>query len=223
MQILLPLDRAVSLFPVFMLSGTVSLCFTDQLPAANTNKGFQKNLKWQKKNPHQLQMFIGFSFAPTLRYYYLAFRAHQMPETSRENAVAILERAKLEGWVLGTTKVTRLLHQQKWNRKEICLCFTSNKYNMHQNHAQKTVRLYKQAGQRSTPRYRDILTWAKHPVRFFWGTTTWSSSTCCWGRWSLGWWWCKLTLKAGWAPGDTEKGRRRETAGPSSSSQVRRC
>uniref|UniRef100_A0A3Q3VNZ2 non-specific serine/threonine protein kinase n=1 Tax=Mola mola TaxID=94237 RepID=A0A3Q3VNZ2_MOLML len=39
------------------------------------------------------------------RYYYLAFRAHQMPQTSRQNAVAILERAKLEDWVLGTTKV----------------------------------------------------------------------------------------------------------------------
>ncbi|KAE8299325.1 Myosin-IIIb [Larimichthys crocea] len=39
------------------------------------------------------------------RYYYLAFRAHEMPETSKENAVAILERAKLEDWVLGTTKV----------------------------------------------------------------------------------------------------------------------
>uniref|UniRef100_A0A674BBC2 Myosin IIIB n=1 Tax=Salmo trutta TaxID=8032 RepID=A0A674BBC2_SALTR len=39
------------------------------------------------------------------RYYYLAFRAHQMPDTSKENAVAILERAKLENWVLGKTKV----------------------------------------------------------------------------------------------------------------------
>uniref|UniRef100_A0A8C7MAD4 Myosin IIIB n=1 Tax=Oncorhynchus kisutch TaxID=8019 RepID=A0A8C7MAD4_ONCKI len=39
------------------------------------------------------------------RYYYLAFRAHQMPDSSKENAVAILERAKLENWVLGKTKV----------------------------------------------------------------------------------------------------------------------
>uniref|UniRef100_A0AAX7UGJ8 Myosin IIIB n=1 Tax=Astatotilapia calliptera TaxID=8154 RepID=A0AAX7UGJ8_ASTCA len=39
------------------------------------------------------------------RYYYLAFRAHEMPETSKENAVAILERAKLKDWVLGKTKV----------------------------------------------------------------------------------------------------------------------
>lgn len=28
-----------------------------------------------------------------------------MPETSKENAVAILERAKMKDWVLGTTKV----------------------------------------------------------------------------------------------------------------------
>nr|XP_046260260.1 myosin-IIIb isoform X1 [Scatophagus argus] len=50
------------------------------------------------------------------RYYYLAFRAHQMPETSKENAVAILERAKLEGWVLGTTKVfLRYYHVEQLN------------------------------------------------------------------------------------------------------------
>ncbi|XP_051997725.1 myosin-IIIb-like [Xyrauchen texanus] len=39
------------------------------------------------------------------RYYYLAFRAHQMPEGSRENAIFILQRAKLDNWVLGQTKV----------------------------------------------------------------------------------------------------------------------
>uniref|UniRef100_A0A3B4E996 non-specific serine/threonine protein kinase n=1 Tax=Pygocentrus nattereri TaxID=42514 RepID=A0A3B4E996_PYGNA len=39
------------------------------------------------------------------RYYYLAFRAHQMPESSMENTVAILQRAKLNNWVLGKTKV----------------------------------------------------------------------------------------------------------------------
>uniref|UniRef100_A0A671QLN9 non-specific serine/threonine protein kinase n=1 Tax=Sinocyclocheilus anshuiensis TaxID=1608454 RepID=A0A671QLN9_9TELE len=39
------------------------------------------------------------------RYYYLAFRAHQMPEGSRENAIIILQRAKLDNWVLGKTKV----------------------------------------------------------------------------------------------------------------------
>lgn len=30
-----------------------------------------------------------------------------MPEASKENAVAILERAKMKDWVLGTTKVNR--------------------------------------------------------------------------------------------------------------------
>ncbi|XP_075896017.1 LOW QUALITY PROTEIN: myosin-IIIb [Nelusetta ayraudi] len=50
------------------------------------------------------------------RYYYLAFRAHQMPETSKENAVTILERAKLENWVLGTTKVfLRYYHVEQLN------------------------------------------------------------------------------------------------------------
>uniref|UniRef100_A0A673NMD2 non-specific serine/threonine protein kinase n=1 Tax=Sinocyclocheilus rhinocerous TaxID=307959 RepID=A0A673NMD2_9TELE len=38
-------------------------------------------------------------------YYYLAFRAHHMPEGSRENAIVILQRAKLDNWVLGKTKV----------------------------------------------------------------------------------------------------------------------
>ncbi|XP_020568931.2 myosin-IIIb isoform X1 [Oryzias latipes] len=39
------------------------------------------------------------------RYYYLAFRAHQVPENSKENVVLILQRTKLEHWVLGNTKV----------------------------------------------------------------------------------------------------------------------
>ncbi|XP_077073136.1 myosin-IIIb isoform X2 [Siphateles boraxobius] len=39
------------------------------------------------------------------RYYYLAFRAHQMPVGSTENAIIILQKAKLEHWVLGKTKV----------------------------------------------------------------------------------------------------------------------
>lgn len=30
-----------------------------------------------------------------------------MPETSKENVVAILERAKMKDWVLGTTKVNQ--------------------------------------------------------------------------------------------------------------------
>ncbi|XP_041116372.1 myosin-IIIb-like [Polyodon spathula] len=39
------------------------------------------------------------------RYYYLAFRAHQMPSTTKENCAAILEKARLDKWVLGKTKV----------------------------------------------------------------------------------------------------------------------
>lgn len=37
-----------------------------------------------------------------------------MPETSKENAATILERAKLENWVLGTTKVSQI------NKSQIC-------------------------------------------------------------------------------------------------------
>ncbi|KAM5265182.1 myosin-IIIb [Hipposideros larvatus] len=39
------------------------------------------------------------------RYYYLAFRAHQTPLGSKENCVAILEKSRLDHWVLGKTKV----------------------------------------------------------------------------------------------------------------------
>ncbi|TNN54248.1 Myosin-IIIb [Liparis tanakae] len=45
------------------------------------------------------------------KYYYLAFRAHQMPKTNTENVVAILERAKLESWMLGKTKLNLLLRE----------------------------------------------------------------------------------------------------------------
>ncbi|XP_023384230.1 myosin-IIIb [Pteropus vampyrus] len=39
------------------------------------------------------------------RYYYLAFRAHQTPLASKESCVAILEKSRLDHWVLGKTKV----------------------------------------------------------------------------------------------------------------------
>ncbi|XP_068101648.1 myosin-IIIb isoform X3 [Hyperolius riggenbachi] len=39
------------------------------------------------------------------RYYYLAFKAHQNPPATKESCAAILEKAKLENWVLGKTKV----------------------------------------------------------------------------------------------------------------------
>ncbi|XP_064797093.1 myosin-IIIa [Oncorhynchus masou masou] len=39
------------------------------------------------------------------RYYILAFQAHKEPDVSPETCAAILEKAKLENWVLGKTKV----------------------------------------------------------------------------------------------------------------------
>uniref|UniRef100_A0A8C9EZP7 non-specific serine/threonine protein kinase n=1 Tax=Pavo cristatus TaxID=9049 RepID=A0A8C9EZP7_PAVCR len=39
------------------------------------------------------------------RYYYLAFKARESPLGSRENCLTILEKAKLENWILGKTKV----------------------------------------------------------------------------------------------------------------------
>ncbi|KAJ7398057.1 Myosin-IIIb [Pitangus sulphuratus] len=39
------------------------------------------------------------------RYYYLAFKAHETPAGSRENCLAILEKSKLDNWILGKTKV----------------------------------------------------------------------------------------------------------------------
>ncbi|XP_006866753.1 PREDICTED: myosin-IIIb [Chrysochloris asiatica] len=39
------------------------------------------------------------------RYYYLAFRAHQIPLANKESCIAILEKSRLDHWVLGKTKV----------------------------------------------------------------------------------------------------------------------
>ncbi|NWI20722.1 MYO3B protein, partial [Crypturellus soui] len=39
------------------------------------------------------------------RYYYLAFKAHETPLGSRENSLAILEKSKLDNYILGKTKV----------------------------------------------------------------------------------------------------------------------
>ncbi|CAD7690588.1 unnamed protein product [Nyctereutes procyonoides] len=39
------------------------------------------------------------------RYYYLAFKAHETPFASKESCVAILEKCRLDHWVLGKTKV----------------------------------------------------------------------------------------------------------------------
>ncbi|XP_072471812.1 myosin-IIIb [Notamacropus eugenii] len=39
------------------------------------------------------------------RYYYLAFRAHPSPLANKESCIAILEKSKLDHWILGKTKV----------------------------------------------------------------------------------------------------------------------
>nr|XP_033800014.1 myosin-IIIb [Geotrypetes seraphini] len=39
------------------------------------------------------------------RYYYLAFKAHENPPATKESCIAILERARLNKWVIGKTKV----------------------------------------------------------------------------------------------------------------------
>ncbi|XP_039769110.1 myosin-IIIb [Ornithorhynchus anatinus] len=39
------------------------------------------------------------------RYYYLAFKAHQTPLANKESCIAILEKSKLDQWLLGKTKV----------------------------------------------------------------------------------------------------------------------
>ncbi|XP_055086413.1 myosin-IIIb [Periophthalmus magnuspinnatus] len=50
------------------------------------------------------------------RYYYLGFRAHQPPEPDKDNAISILQRAKLENWVMGKTKVfLRYYHVEQLN------------------------------------------------------------------------------------------------------------
>ncbi|XP_063161984.1 myosin-IIIb [Candoia aspera] len=39
------------------------------------------------------------------RYYYIAFKAHETPPPSKENCIAILQKAQLDKWALGKTKV----------------------------------------------------------------------------------------------------------------------
>ncbi|XP_045052266.2 myosin-IIIb isoform X3 [Desmodus rotundus] len=50
------------------------------------------------------------------RYYYLAFRAHQTPLANKESCVAILEKSRLDHWMLGKTKVfLRYYHVEQLN------------------------------------------------------------------------------------------------------------
>lgn len=41
------------------------------------------------------------------RYYILAFHAHEEPVVTPETCAAILEKAKLENWAMGKTKVRK--------------------------------------------------------------------------------------------------------------------
>lgn len=52
-----------------------------------------------------MQEWFGKSSIGYCRYYILAFHAHKEPEASPETCAAILEKTKLENWVLGKTKV----------------------------------------------------------------------------------------------------------------------
>lgn len=44
------------------------------------------------------------------RYYILAFHAHEEPAATQEACAAILEKAKLENWAMGKTKVLYALN-----------------------------------------------------------------------------------------------------------------
>lgn len=63
-----------------------------------------------------------------------------MPSTNKENVVAILERAKLEAWVLGKTKVMWLSHQKILQKnQEICVHIIHVSYNQYNMYQQKAV------------------------------------------------------------------------------------
>ena len=54
------------------------------------------------------------------RYYILAFHAHEEPAVTPETCAAILEKAKLENWAMGKTKVKLHLNSTnfEYNKKE---------------------------------------------------------------------------------------------------------
>nr|XP_056717041.1 myosin-IIIb [Euleptes europaea] len=53
------------------------------------------------------------------RYYYIAFKAHETPVASKESCIAILQKVKLDKWVLGKTKVfLKYYHVEQLN---LCL------------------------------------------------------------------------------------------------------
>ncbi|XP_072300525.1 myosin-IIIb [Eucyclogobius newberryi] len=88
------------------------------------------------------------------RYYYLAFRAHQPPGPGKENAIAILQRAKLENWVMGMTKVfLRYYHVEQLNlllRKVIARVVVLQAYTKGWIGAQRYRRVKKKRNQSAT-------------------------------------------------------------------------
>uniref|UniRef100_A0ACB8G0G9 Uncharacterized protein n=1 Tax=Sphaerodactylus townsendi TaxID=933632 RepID=A0ACB8G0G9_9SAUR len=53
------------------------------------------------------------------RYYYIAFKAHETPVASKDSCVAILQKVKLDKWLLGKTKVfLKYYHVEQLN---LCL------------------------------------------------------------------------------------------------------
>ena len=61
--------------------------------------------------PHNYTFFFRIVLTPDIimmdfyRYFILAFRAHEEPAATPETCAVILEKAKLENWALGKTKV----------------------------------------------------------------------------------------------------------------------
>ncbi|KAK3572260.1 hypothetical protein QTP86_029526 [Hemibagrus guttatus] len=57
------------------------------------------------ENKHHKHWFIAIKTLSVCRYYMLAFRLNEEPPVSPETCTAILEKAKLENWAMGKTKV----------------------------------------------------------------------------------------------------------------------
>lgn len=64
---------------------------------------------------------LGLSLSLCLRYYLLCYKSSDKPPVSPETCAAILEKAQLDNWILGKTKVVSLLIRcsprwNKWNK-----------------------------------------------------------------------------------------------------------
>lgn len=69
----------------------------------STHSGFRTSVSPRHPPPHKHshQGLTELSF----RYYILAFPAHEEPPATKETCATILEKAKLEHWAMGKTKV----------------------------------------------------------------------------------------------------------------------